>query len=735
MQGNTIANINWLSSSGATTTYGIVSGIYREQRRCQHRHYVTGNNIGTTAGPITVSTSTTGGYSFGISSASSGIVNITGNTISNLTGVGSSATVASNVAGILVSAGSTNTISRNKIYTLAAGSGVANASTGIWLTGGTTNNVNNNLIGDLQANTSTSLTAVAGVLVAGGTTNNVYFNTINLNATSTGATFGTSGIYLNSTTATLDLRNNIVVNKSTAVGTGGYTAALRRVSGTAGTVPTNLAATSNNNLYYAGTPSATNVIYVEGTTTATNALQTLGAYKGFMGTREQLSVTEDVPFLSTTGTAATFLHVSTTVATQVEGGGSPIAGITTDFDGDTRSTTAPDLGADEGTFLPLDLSGPVITYTALGNTSSTANRTITVTITDAAGVATGTGAPLLYFRKNGTGAYQSVAATTVSGSTYTFTFNYAALGGAVGGDVIQYYVAAQDALGNVSTSPGGGSGATPPGATAPATVNSFLITGSLSGIYYVGTGTSPNPARTFPTLTAAINTYNLFNLGGAVTFTLLDATYSASETFPLIIGNNADASAVNTLTIKPNTGVSSAISGSNATAILALNGADYVTIDGSNGGTISATDPRPSRNLTITNTNTSTASFVVLGTVPSTTDNATNNVVKNLNAVGSGAAATQVGIAFLSATGGTAGNNNNVIQNNTVQAAQYGIYSYGVSATVKNTGTVITQNDLNATGTGGTAGSGANQHYSPTATATAYASPPKTKWKVWPFPA
>jgi hypothetical protein len=350
VQGNTVANINWVSSSGASTTYGIVSGIYISAGDA-NIGTVTGNTIGTATGPITVSTSTSGGYSFGISSNSSGTVAISGNTISNITGVGSSATVASNVAGILVSAGTTTTVNRNKIYALAAGSGVGNISTGIWLTGGTTNNVNNNLIGDLQASTSTSLVGVSGLLIAGGTTNSVYYNTINLAATSTGATFGTSGIYLNSTTASADLRNNIVVNKSTAVGTGGYTAALRRVSGTAGTAPANLASTSNNNLYYAGTPSATNLIYVEGTTTATNAAQTLADYKALVSTRESLSQTEDVAFLSTTGSSASFLHINPAVATLAEGKAQPISGITVDFDNDTRSGTTPDIGADEGTFI------------------------------------------------------------------------------------------------------------------------------------------------------------------------------------------------------------------------------------------------------------------------------------------------------------------------------------------------------------------------------------------------
>ena len=494
VQNNIIANISWLSSSGATTTSGVLAGIYVSSGDVT----ISGNVVGTTAGPISVNISTAGGYSFGISSASTGTVNIVGNTISNLTGVGSAATVASNVAGILVSAGITNTISRNKIYALASGSGVGNLSTGIWLNGGTTNLVTNNLVGDLRASTSTSLVAVSGLLIGAGTNQNVYSNTIYLNATSTGATFGTSGIYLNSATALLDARNNIVVNKSTAAGAGGYTVALRRISGTTGTPPANLINTTNNNLYYAGTPSATNLIYLEGTTTATNPQQTLAGYKALVAPRENASVTEDVPFLSTNGADPTFLHINPAVPTQVESGGTPVAGVTTDYDGDPRNTSTPDIGADEGSFQVLDVNGPVITFAALGNSSATTSRTLTATITDVSGVASGANAPRLYYRKGTTGAYVFVSPSSVSGSAYTFTLDYSLVGGVVNGDAIQYYVAAQDlaATPNVSTSPAGGGGISPPGTTAPGTPGQFTIVTGLAGVYYVGTSASPDPTRT-----------------------------------------------------------------------------------------------------------------------------------------------------------------------------------------------------------------------------------------------
>ena len=674
---NTVSNNTIVisgSSSSAATIYGYTDGSSPTSET------LTSNTI---AGLVVSGTSTGSHVVAGVrtNTSSTTVQVMTLNTISGLAVTGSGTGTVNGML-FLLGGGTASSYARNKIYDLSS-VGTGAAVNGISISGGGTFPLANNLIGDLRAPAATGLTAVNGIQVSGSTGVNAYFNTINLSAASTGATFGTSGIYLSSTTPVVDLRNNIVVNKSTAAGTG-LTAALRRVSATL----TGYASTSNNNLYYAGTPSATQVLYYDGTT----GYQTPATFKTAVAPRETNSVTEDVPFLSTTGTAPTFLHINPAVATQVESGGVAITGITTDFDGDTRTAT-PDLGADEGTFIALDISGPVITFAPLSNTSSTANRTLTATITDPSGVSTTT-APRLFYRKGTSGAFLSALATSISGSAYTFTLDYAALGGVAPGDAIQYYVVAQDAIGNVSSNTAGGTFS-----TNPATFNQYTILGTLSGVYYVGAGTSPDPTRTYTTLTAAAAAYNGNGMAGPVTFLLIDPTYSTAETFPIIFGSNVDASATNTLTVKPNTGVSSTITGSNATAILALNGTDYMTLDGSNGGTISGTDPRPSRNLTVANTNASTTSFVVLVTVPSATDNATNNTVRNLNAVGSGSLATQVGIAFLSSASGTGGNNNNVVQNNSVQATQYGIYSYGVSATVKNTGTVITQNDLNATGT------------------------------------
>ena len=705
--GSTTANVN---ASGNTLTGNAKSGTTATGGIMYCFQTLNGaitfaNNIVTNNGTVASGTSsaTLWGY-YNFSSATS--ETLTGNTITGLsisgtststghtlggvrsfTGTTDLVTFAQNVIGNLAISGTGsgivsgihvsssiatgNTITRNKIYGLSA-VGAAGVVNGVHVAGGGTYTVANNLIGELSTPAATGLLAINGIQVSGGAASNVYFNTIYLNATSSGATFGTSGIYLNSTTTSLDARNNIVVNKSTAAGTGGYTVALRRGTGTAGATPSNLAAATNNNLYFAGTPSATNLIYVEGSATATNAQQTLAAYKAFLGNREQNSVTEDVPFLSTTGSAATFLHISPGTPTQVESAGQPISSITTDFDGETRNATTPDIGADEGTFLPLDLTGPGITYTALASTASTANRTLTATIVDNSGVATGTNAPRLYFRKGSTGAFVFVNATSVSGSAYTFTFDYALVGGVTQSDVIQYYVAAQDlaASPNASTNPFGGGGVNPPGTTPPSLPNQYTILTGLSGTYYVGTSTSPDPTRTYATLTAAASAYSSSGLTGAVTFLLLDATYTAAtgEAFPVAFFANGDASAANTLTIRPNTGVSSTVTA--AGSVLALASTRYITIDGSNtvGGS--------TRNLTLNNT-ALTASSYALGLLGQT-GQAQNNqftTIRNVNLTGGGATTNATFGILLSGPD----NDNVTLQNNNILGVTVGIQGFGTA--------------------------------------------------------
>ena len=325
---------------------------------------VTGMSINFDAGTTTVASNTisnitNGGAIVGIlfgTSGTNGTTNASLNTVHSLTGTGTGA-----VTGITLGGANTTTrnLFKNKIYNLENSSTSTGTVNGILISSGAlAHNVYNNLIGDLRAPSANNATdAVRGINITSLTTLsniNLSYNTIYINAASTGTNFGASGVFhttsTTATTASLTMRNNIIYNNSFANGTG-FVSAFRRSSGAANTL-NNYNAASNNNLFFAGTPGANRLIYYDGTSSA----QTLAAYKagvftaGTIAPRDAASVTElSTPFLSTSGANANFLHINTTIPTAVESAGTNIAAITDDYDGDARNATTPDIGADEFT--------------------------------------------------------------------------------------------------------------------------------------------------------------------------------------------------------------------------------------------------------------------------------------------------------------------------------------------------------------------------------------------------
>jgi len=301
---------------------------------------------------------------------------ITNNTITNISGsnaitglicgVPTSMTISGNTIGSLSSNGGNPVIGmqitrpvanvfKNRIYDLS-NSNAAGTVNGIHLNATTntgTINLSNNRIGDLRTPAANTGNAVIGINITETTATspiNIYYNTIYLNASSSGANFGTSGIYHvtsgTATTAELNLRNNIIVNLSTPAGAG-IVAAYRRSNATL----TNYSSNSNNNLFYAGTPSGSRVIFYDGTT----AQSTLAAFLTLVTPRETSSVTENPTFLSLVGSNPDFLKINPSNPTLIESRGVNIATFTDDFEGDVRqgntgysgSGTAPDIGADE----------------------------------------------------------------------------------------------------------------------------------------------------------------------------------------------------------------------------------------------------------------------------------------------------------------------------------------------------------------------------------------------------
>jgi hypothetical protein len=359
-------NSNTISGLSTTGTGGAVTGILSSSPTSTFN----GNTISSLSSTST--TATVAGISS--SGATSTIRNNTINTLSNV------ASTSGATNGIMVTSGITVNVFKNKIYDLNTSGAFTTAPgvNGIVLSGtssAATTNVYNNYIGDLRAATSASTDAIRGISVtATGTTSNynVYFNTLYLAGTSSGVNFGTAGLYhaasATTTTAKLDLQNNIIINLSVPTGTG-VSAVLRR--STAATLG-NFATTSNRNLLYAGVPSASRVILADAATMyqTFGPAATAGTYQNLVGAREAASITGEVPtfdytatsgstqfFTSLTPSNSQYLHVLPGITTQVESGGANTTApvVADDYDADIRAGnagyvgtgTSPDMGADE----------------------------------------------------------------------------------------------------------------------------------------------------------------------------------------------------------------------------------------------------------------------------------------------------------------------------------------------------------------------------------------------------
>ncbi len=321
--------------------------------------------------------STTGaGSIYGVYSnpVSTTIVNMYSNTVYSLSSGGGT------VYGINKTTGATNEVYKNKVYDLTS-TGTGGDVYGIYTTSGTTTNIYNNLVGDLKTPDATGTNALIGLYISTGTNVNVTYNTIYLNGTSSSVTtFGSSGVYMSSATPVVELKNNIIVNISTPVGTS-LTAALRRGV----TDHSNYSVNSNNNILYAGAPSASRVIFTDGT----NTDETLAAFQARISPAEASSRTELPPFISLVGASPDFLHIDPTVPTRAESGGIPVS-ISDDYDGNARHAMTPDIGADEFAGTPLTgCSGAPTSGTITGATSVCSGFATTLTLsghTVAAGV-------------------------------------------------------------------------------------------------------------------------------------------------------------------------------------------------------------------------------------------------------------------------------------------------------------------------------------------------------------
>ena len=734
-----VCGIYYLSSQTTNISNNIVAGIsavdtgagklevYGIRTSTGVGHSIQNNTIGTAAAPISNSSLSASSRIRGIYSVAGGVT-IAGNTIGSLSldaaNIGTGA--AAGVIGISVNTASTVSYSvrGNTIRNLAN----SHPTAAVWVTGlvysggaSGTHVIQRNLIHSLSTPSTSAAATVNGIHVQAGAaiyqnnmialgseltanspqvnginetvagTDNFFHNSVYIGGTGVAAGTASSFAFQSSiVTNTRSYRDNIFWNARSNAGASGKHYAIR----VGGTAPSPAGLTSNNNVLFAnGTGGLTGLF---------NAVDraTLAAWQSATG--QDAASFADNPRFVAPGAATPDLHIDPALATVVEGSGFAIAAVSDDFDGQARAGLTPvDIGADAGDFLTGESTPPVIAYAPLVHTSSTANRTLATTVTDASGVPTaGVGLPRIYYRRLLSDPFVGNACGFVSGASYSCVLNYALLPGGtvVVGDLIQYYVAAQDTVGNVTTNPAAGAGGfttnPPAAATPPTTPASYFIATPLSGPLTVGSGggyaSLTNPGGLFQAINSNV-------LAGNVTVNVVSDL--AGETGAVALQQWIEEGAGGySLTLKPS-GAPRTIAGDSSAAgavraLLRLDGADRVTIDGSTSG-------GADRSLTISNADASAASAVIfVGSGATGAPGAANNTLKNLVVVGSGSAQTLHGISFGGANVGTAGidNDNNRVENCDIRKAQIGIATQGASLANKNAGTVLTRNLLNSSG-------------------------------------
>ncbi|MES2773579.1 MAG: T9SS type A sorting domain-containing protein [Bacteroidota bacterium] len=447
---------------------------------------------------------------------------------------------------------------------------------------GTTCNVYNNFISDIKMTAGTAVAGVRGLSLVGGTSNlYVYHNSVYLDYVPSSASASGAALYLANLSNSFDIRNNIFVNNmNNAIGA----KSVALYSSSNGNLA-RFAAVCDNNLYYAGVPSPTNLIYFDSISAVNNNRdQTLGAFKNRIATREQHSISELPPFISTV--APYNLHLNPSVATQCEKGGQTITkplNIDRDYDGTLRGATYSDIGADEDNFAWLDQTGPYISYVPFNKTTLFTARTLSATIHDPSGVpVAGAGLPVLYWKINAAAAFTPVTATFVSGSTYTFTFGQ----GVALNDSITYYVVAQDMASGVnvlaypSAGAAGYNSSVPAASTPPVTPSFYKVVNPIVETLLVGAGqsytslTGAAPGGLFAALKDGVLTQNLeIRITSNLTETGQNDLTQWLEEGP---GNYS-------VTFRPNSGTTKEINSGSLvnSAIIRLNGVKNAIFDGS----------------------------------------------------------------------------------------------------------------------------------------------------------
>ncbi len=656
---NTIAN---LTNNYSGTSTGYTRGIYLTVSTTS---VVTGNIVKNIASKSAYTGTGTLAALTGIQVSSSNPSTIVGNTIDSLVLSNTTSTAASIIEGIYVGlngATPTNIIAKNKIahFSVSSPTNTNAILSGINVTGGSNIIANNMVQLGLEADGNNLIGAmnIRGIYLNTTTATNVYHNTVYIGGANVATTAkNTFAFWRAVTSGTHDVRNNIFVNQRSNATTGGkhYQMFLNTTTGLS----------LSNNVYYGiGTGSVMGTI--------NNGTSDVSVFSAGWLTTDTASAAGNPNFINPNGGNALSLspldlHINPTISTLIEGSGKLVA-IADDVDSDNRSTNTPvDIGADAGNFVPMGMSidSTIVTQVTAGSPIGALNQaviaikiyakgsvsplTLTALKLNTAG-STNAGTDIQNAKIYYTGPSTTFATTAPYGSTVaspsgTFYANGTQVLTAglncfwVAYDVkstataTNFIDARLDSVGLTGNAPANLLNGDPAG--------SRKLSAPLSGNYFVGA------AQTYLTITDALNDLKLLGVSGAVTFELTDATYSTNETFPIVLNDVVGTTSINTVTIRPASGITSTITANIANSLVRLDGAKYITLDGRSAGVGSTSS------LVITNDNTAGSAITFI-------NDASLNTLRYVTLKGS-STNTVIGVVNF-ATGVVTGNDNNLLE-------------------------------------------------------------------------
>ena len=220
---------------------------------------------------------------------------------------------------------------------------------------------------------------------------------------------------------------------------------------------------------------------------------------------------------------------------------------------------------------------------------------------------------------------------------------------------------------------------------ASASVSVLCPPVSAGPVTITATAATPGPTD-YPTVKAAFDAINAGTHQGSITIWIFGNT---TETVAAVLNASGTGSSVYTAILMLPSGGARTVSGSLATPLIDLAGADNVNIDGLNSGGNALTF---SNTIVSTTAGTSTIRFI---------NGATNNKVTNCTILGSSTAtlATATGNVLFSTSTIAGGNSNNTISKNNIGAAgantpTKGIVGIGSASPNNNTGNLIDNNNV-----------------------------------------